>query len=347
MPDGSKSIKVGTRIGILAERDDDISSLELPAEEASKSSQAPSPPMESSESQSKPSASPKKAESSSSLSEPKKSHDTTSQGGELKKQKYPLYPSVSQLLHENGLSKDDADKIPASGPQGRLLKGDVLGYLGVIKSEYASEQSNRIEKLGHLDLSNIKLATPKKEPTKPAEVQAAKDEATIEPDLETKIAVSISFQAIREVQQRISSTLGIDVPLSTFVSRAIEISNQDLPRSMNAKASANELFDQVLGLNDVDYSSSRGSYTPQIIALPTSSLAMQAPKTKSPDIIDILTGTTRPSKRRIPLSREAPSSRDTTNVFSVTVAKGEEKRARVFLERIKTILQVEPGSLIL
>ena len=36
-----------------------------------------------------------------------------------------------------------------------------------------------------------------------------------------------------------------------------------------------------------------------------------------------------------------------TNVFSVSVPRGEEKRARVFLERVKTILQLEPGRLIL
>ena len=40
-------------------------------------------------------------------------------------------------------------------------------------------------------------------------------------------------------------------------------------------------------------------------------------------------------------------SGETMNVFSISVAKGEEKRARVFLERVKTILQVEPGRLVL
>lgn len=35
------------------------------------------------------------------------------------------------------------------------------------------------------------------------------------------------------------------------------------------------------------------------------------------------------------------------NVFSVTVPMGEERRARTFLERVKTVLQVEPGRLVL
>lgn len=41
------------------------------------------------------------------------------------------------------------------------------------------------------------------------------------------------------------------------------------------------------------------------------------------------------------------SSTSALNVFSVRVPKGEEKRARVFLERVKTVLQIEPGRLIL
>jgi len=34
-------------------------------------------------------------------------------------------------------------------------------------------------------------------------------------------------------------------------------------------------------------------------------------------------------------------------MFSLTVPKGDEKRARTFLERVKTVLQVEPGKLVL
>jgi hypothetical protein len=35
------------------------------------------------------------------------------------------------------------------------------------------------------------------------------------------------------------------------------------------------------------------------------------------------------------------------NVFSVTVPKGDEKRAEVFLERVKSVLESEPGRLVL
>jgi hypothetical protein len=39
--------------------------------------------------------------------------------------------------------------------------------------------------------------------------------------------------------------------------------------------------------------------------------------------------------------------RGSTNLFTLTVPAGEEKRARTFLERMKTVLQVEPGRLVL
>ena len=74
---------------------------------------------------------------------------------------------------------------------------------------------------------------------------------------------------------------------------------------------------------------------------------------RQPDVYDILTGksstTVSMEGNRIPPPRIKVDSNtgDLTNVFSVSAAKGEEKRARVFLERVKTVLQVEPGKLIL
>ena len=52
--------------------------------------------------------------------------------------KYPLYPAVAALIHENHIPASSIPKIPASGPNGRLLKGDVLSYLGCIQADYSS-----------------------------------------------------------------------------------------------------------------------------------------------------------------------------------------------------------------
>ncbi|SLM34415.1 Single hybrid motif [Lasallia pustulata] len=357
--DGSKAIKVGTRIAVIAEADDDLSSLSLPPED---SASAPSPQEDTksgvdasktSESQAEAPPSSKAADTppaipASSVSDPDTASKPSS-SGKSSKQTYPLYPSVSQLLHEHKIPTSEADKIPASGPKGRLLKGDVLAYLGSIKSSYSSDQSARIAKLGRLDLSNVKIAPPKQTASPPSPSGAVPPSSAPEPD--TEIAVSISLKAVLEVQKRIQSTLGITLPLSTFVARATEVANDDLPRSKFSKPSADELFDQVLGLDKVGVKTSRGSFTPQITALPSAPMPMGARLAlKQPDIIDILTGTKPASglgKQSSIIASASTGPLSTTNVFSVNVPKGEEKRARVFLERVKTILQVEPGSLVL
>jgi hypothetical protein len=142
----------------------------------------------------------------------------------------------------------------------------------------------------------------------------------------------------------------------------VDLANDDLPQPKNAKPSADQLFNAVLGLDSIT-TVSRGTYLPQIDALPILPLIqprtapVRSPKLTSSsarkvDIIDILSGKVMP-RRAAPLStapmpgRTLTTSEGAINVFSLTVPKGEEKRARTFLERVKTVLQVEPGKLVL
>ena len=267
------------------------------------------------------------------------------------KQTYPLYPSITQLLHQNGVPLSDADKIPASGPKGRLLKGDVLAYLGAIAKSYSTDQSNRISKLGHLDLSNIKVAPPKEMPAVPSKDSPPKISATgVEVDPHSEVAVTISLTSVLEVQKRVQASLGVTLPLSTFIARATEVANDGLPRPRSS--TPDDLFNSILGLDKVSSNLTRGSFTPQITALPSTlkearSIAQRA--NRKPDIIDLLSQQqSSPARKRLP--KPAPkviaesASELPTSVFSVVAPKGDEKRAKVFLERMKTILQVEPGS---
>lgn len=265
---------------------------------------------------------------------------------------------MAQLLHEKGIPSSEVEKIPASGPKGRLLKGDVLAYLGAINASYPSEQSARLSKLSHLDLSNIKIAPPKQMPPPSAPSTPEKASTVSEPIPSTDLAIQISLNAVLDVQRRIQTTLGVTLPISTFFARAAELANDDLPRSMAAKPSADELFNQVLGLDKVVSKTSRGNYMPQIIALPPQSPSAPVPKSKGvakeTDIIDILSGNVRSSSSsasRKGVKGQEPGmaavTEPTTKFLSMTVPKGEEKRAKVFLERMKSILQVEPGRLIL
>ncbi|KAI4290677.1 MAG: hypothetical protein L6R35_000050 [Caloplaca aegaea] len=354
-------VKVGSRIAVIAETDDTLSTLSIPPED---SASVPSPQEDlksgvdasrSSESQAEaPPSSKGETTPSSSSSSPEHPRPTTT--GKPTKQAYPLYPSIAALLHEKGIPASEVDQIPTSGPKGRLLKGDVLAHLGRISKSYPTEQSARITKLGHLDLSNIQIAPPAKAPAGPpassSEELSHMQEPEVEPD--TEVAVSISLKSVLEVQKRIQDTLGVTMPLSTFVARATEVANDELPRSENYRPSADELFYQVLGLDRVNTRSSRGAFMPQITALPPTSSMLRAPAgpQKGLDIIDILTGN-RPTTAKPKVGPPPPGimagseSGAATNVFSVNVAQGEEKRARIFLERVKTILQVEPGRLVI
>ncbi|KIX93686.1 uncharacterized protein Z520_10592 [Fonsecaea multimorphosa CBS 102226] len=362
--DGSKSVKVGTRIAVLGDPGDDISSLEIPPDD-SKPAQSEADNVKGGEdSKYETSGVEKEIPGTPQNQRPAKDKPKTSPVGPGQNPIYPLYPSVIALIHENHISDDDVAKIPATGPNGRLLKGDVLAYLGAIDSDYSAKQSKRIEHMAHLDLSNIKiLATTPQTAVKPTGAAAAVPEEII-PQI-TSVSITISLAEVLKVQKRIKDTLGVTVPLSTFLARAVDLANDDLPQPKNAKPSADDLFNAVLGLDAIP-TTSRGAYLPQIDAFPIippskpqSTSFSRSPRVspstaKKIDIIDILSGKVTP-KRAAPFStssapipgRTLSTAEGALNVFSLTVPVGEEKRARTFLERVKTVLQVEPGKLIL
>lgn len=246
---------------------------------------------------------------------------------------YPLYPSVAQLLHQKNVPESEVSKIPASGPKGRLLKGDVLAYLGQIAAEYPATQAATLAKLAHLDLSNIKVAAaPAPKPAPVAEEVVAKPPAMI------SVAISISLAAVLRAQDKIERKQGVSVPLSRFLAVATDLANDDLPRSKTDPRSTDELFDEILGAEAIN--TSRGDYIPELNAFE----AQAAPEPVQEDLIDFLSA--KPSKKTVPAP--LPSSDDmATNVFSLTVPKAEELRAKEFLERIKTLLQYKPARLVL
>ncbi|KAK9423647.1 hypothetical protein SUNI508_04128 [Seiridium unicorne] len=333
--DGSKGVQVGTRIGVLAEPGDDISSLEIPADEskaAPKEAKKDEAPAKSAEPQE--SAPQKKA------ADPSKRKKS---GGKAPPQKYPLYPSVEHLIKENKLDETAVSEITPTGPQGRLLKGDVLAYLGTITESRPADIKKRFDHNAHLDLSNIKIAKPA---AAPKAAKAAAAEVPVPQDL--LVAVPVSLEAVIEVQQKVEATLGTFLPLSTFVARAAEIANDELPLPSNYKPSADELFNQVLGLNKVDAKVSRGFYIPQITAVPPTSFTGVAPKPKPAkvDIIDFLAPKPKTAPKRAP-SLGPPGITTGANTFSLTVPKSEEKRAHAFLARLKLVLEKDPGRLVL
>lgn len=334
--DGSKGVQVGTRIGVIAEPGDDISQLEIPADE--KPAQATTTAKDAAPQKEKPQKQAASPEQSSAQKQPKTS------GEKAPPQKYPLYPSVAHLLKENGLSESAVSEMTPTGPGGRLLKGDVLAYLGTVSASRPAEIMKRFNHNSHLDLSNLKIAAPKEASKKTA--KAPTKEASVPED--RLVSLPVSLAAVIQVQAKIEDTLGTFVPLSTFLERAAELANDALPLPSNYKPTSDELFNQVLGLDKVSPKASRGRYLPQIAALPPSSLSGVAPKPKAKvDIIDFLASSNKitiPSTRKTPTQ---PGASTGTNFFSLKVPKDEEKRAKVFLQRMKTVLESKPGNLVL
>lgn len=335
MGDGTKGIKVGTRIGVLAEPGDDLSSLKIPAEESSATSAAkeetskPSP-AKPSESQA---AAPPTSKSSAETAAPAKNSSE-----KAKKQVYPLLPSVEHLIHERGLDASDIEKMSPSGPNNRLLKGDVLAYLGSISASYPAELSRKIAKLSHLDLSNIKIAPPKAP-------KSAKEAPEPKPITFYPVAHKISMKAAIDVQQRIQSTLGINIPLSAFIEHAADIANDDLPRPKNYKPSSDELFDSVLGLDKITpVNVVRGKFVPQIGDGVLQDAQAPSPKNDTTDIYDLLTSVT----KKTPIRRSVPEPVPVTeSTFSVNVPETDLEAASIFMQRLKLVLEQEPGRLIL
>lgn len=333
--DGSKAVQVGSRIGVIAEAGDDVNSLEVPADEQAKEQ----PKEQSSAQASRESTAPSQSKPAEKAAKPA--------GNDTYEHKYPLLPSVGHLIKEKGLSEADVAKIKGTGPHGRLVKGDILAHLGSINPETPAANELNFNNLFHLDLSNIKVATKPAPPSKPVEdIKAKAPRAPVVEDLE--VSIPITLTKVIEVQNRIHETLGVFLPLSTFVGRAAEVANDDLPPTKRAPT-ADELFDQVLGLDKVKaVKGSRGVYLPQISAIsPTSLLSPRAPARKQTDIIDILAAPSKKSAPKPATVRAVPGLSSGANVFSLVVPKAEEERAQLFLERCKVILEEEPGRLVL
>lgn len=214
----------------------------------------------------------------------------------------------------------------------------MLAYLGQIAAEYPANQAATLAKLTHLDLSNIKIAAPAPKPAAPA---AEENKVVTQPPPMSSIAISISLSAVLSAQKKIQESLGVTVPLSRFLAIATDLANDDLPRTKSEKPSSDELFDELLGAAPVN--TSRGDYIPELNAF--EAYEGRQPEPVVEDIIDFLSA--KPGKKTVAPTVSAVDAGAAQNVFSLTVPEGEELRAKTFLERIKTLLQVEPARLVL
>ncbi|CAH6721056.1 pyruvate dehydrogenase complex protein X component, mitochondrial [[Candida] jaroonii] len=168
--EGESGIAVGKPIAFLAEVGDDLNTLEKPVIEETPKEAPKESPKESPKTEESKSEAPKQNESAPA--------QESSESGSIFVKANPsqkLMPSVEVLLHQNNISKEEAlSKIEASGPKGRLLKGDVLNYLGQIKKDSILSITKIINSKQHLDLSNIVLKAPEPQTKESDKAPAAK-----------------------------------------------------------------------------------------------------------------------------------------------------------------------------
>lgn len=178
---GAKDVVVGETIAYVAEVDDDLSTLQFPKEVKKKKSTSKKSKSETSSASTgqkvKPKEQPKKEKS-----EKKTAKPISGDILQVANQEQTLLPSVAILLAENDISRAEAiQKIKGSGKDGRLLKGDVLAYLGKISPESVVSIAEYVKRGEHLDLSNIELRVQKVEENKSTSEHAVNKPKKIEP----------------------------------------------------------------------------------------------------------------------------------------------------------------------
>ncbi|KAG5360170.1 Pyruvate dehydrogenase complex protein X component [Yarrowia sp. B02] len=237
--DGAKDIQVGDTIAVIAEPGDDINTIEIPAPVESDGAPAPKEeakeePKEAPKQAAAPAPAPKKATPAPKAeAAPASSSDSYSAPANPKQ---TLLPSVSSLLVANNISKEDAfANIPATGPHGRLLKGDVLAYIGAVPKGYPGSVADEINKRSHLDLSNVKPA--KKSDAAPAETKDAAAAAPEKPKAPEPVILT------KEI-----STVGLP-DVVRYINALIGVAKDDVVRAFTPKKSAivDPLFEEIIG----------------------------------------------------------------------------------------------------
>jgi hypothetical protein len=150
---------------------------------------------------------------------------------------------------------------------------------------------------------------------------------------------------VLKLQHRLEKTLGHSPPLSELITRAIGLANVNLP-APSRPLSADELFDEIIGASaNQGLRLADGNFIPAI-----NSAASAEPILAEPvDIFDeLIAPAGQPPKSRaiVPTAVSEPRP-GAVNDFSLTVSAEERQRATVFLQRMKSVLEIEPGRLVL
>lgn len=335
---GEKNVAVGHGIAAIAEPNDDISSIELPtpSSEASKT-----------EPKSQPAPQQQEAQQAAPAAEDKKQQEKPAAATGDSAAANPdqtLLPSVLNLLHQNHMTEEDAiGKIPATGPSGRLLKGDVLAYLGLISKDSLNAVTSNIKGTQHLDLSNIKAKAPQAAPSadKAQQEEKPKEEAKKEKPSKPEPVVlrsTFSLSDVSLLRTTVDATLSTSLSINTLVEKASKLAHRDVGILSKPRKSAlnDPLFDALVA-------PPRTSKKPFEEKL-TFKSAGPLPKTKTADVMDILASPRKPVAAPATKATSAPQQLDVA--VKVNTPDGE-KKAQLYLDRLQYYLTNGKGDLLL
>lgn len=252
-----------------------------------------------------------------------------------------LLPSVLSLALNNNLTKEQvlADVV-ASGPNGRILKGDVLAFLGKISKSDVETVTRNIKNTQHLDLSNIKKATASRSTSTSASASDSKSaaksdkKAAVEdkkkaPTPPVVLSDTILVADLVAFRTKLEQSVGSAPSIKVIVDKAAKLALKDVPAYSSPKKSVlnDEIFDYLVAPVN------KGSPFDVSIQYPTGAAATSPLNIKKKDIFDILGAPAKPTL----------AGRSTVGVKLTVNPKyiGGDKKAKVYLERFNYYLSKE------
>lgn len=321
--DGAKDIQVGDSIAVIAEPGDDVKTIELPKPV---SSEGGAPKQDTPEEQPKEKKQETKQETKKETPKPAQTQapSVSSDGGYAAPANptQTLLPSVSSLLVANGISKEDAfAKISATGPHGRLLKGDILAFVGKVPQGSPAAIAEEINKRSHLDLSNIKPA--KNDAGATSTGAAPAGEAKAQKPAKPEPVVLTSFLDVNHFEP---ADL---LELKRIMTQAVKLAKSDAVELSKPRRAANidPEFEAIIG-------PARGTkfYDVEVIYPKSTRRGVS----NSADLYDILSDR-KPRQAAV----QVPSNTVQVDVTVNDKAPGAEKRAKLFLNRLEYHLTIE------
>lgn len=250
-------------------------------------------------------------------------------------------PAAQFLLHAHNLRAAD---VPATGPRGRLTKADVLAALGRIPASLPQEDARRFDRFAKPDLTYTPAPVAKKAEEAPA---PEKTERVEQPPAKVALALDVDLTPALRLQQRLQSAVGAAPSLATLLERAVALANSQLPAPASSRAdvSSAAVLDELMdgggprrrGRAVVD-----GAFVPEINHSATSAAAAAALRGRA-DVLDELIAPARSRARAATVARPTVGA---VNEFSVVVEEKQRMMGTVFLQRMKSLLEVEPGRLV-